>query len=260
MVTASTDGRVNFWSLSNLRDPAESILVGDSVSCFAVAPESETILLGDEYGRMFTVQSSSQTGGQRSSRRQAKKIATSDEKSGEDFGHYGMITSLSTKLLKKGASTRAAGLYKGFLRGSGGLVLSSGVDWTVKLWAPAYSDKPLTSLVSHSYDYMSNVMWSPTHPSLFATASSNGTVGLWNLATSFEEPMTGQDGIVVEPDAMSGRGLNKLKWSLDGRRIAVAASDRLHILSFTEEVTRSKGDEDSKIMNQLLARGLIERQ
>ena len=259
MATTSTDGRVNFWSLANLRDPAESIQVGDSVSCFAVAPESEALILGDEHGRMYTVQSSSQSGGQRTSRRQPKKLATSDA-DGESFCHYGMVTSLSTKILKKGSTSRAAGLSKGFLRGVGGLVLSSGVDWTIKLWAPAYSDKPLVSLVSHSYDYMSDVMWSPAHPSLFATASSNGTVGLWNLATSFEEPMTGQDGIVVEPDAMSGRGLNKLRWSLDGRRIAVASSDRVHILNLTEEVTRSKGDEDSKLMNQLLSRGLIERQ
>lgn len=258
-MTASTDGRVNFWSLANLRDPAESIQVGDSVSCFGVAPESETLLLGDEYGKMFTVQSSSQSGGQRSSRRQAKKLVTADAE-GENFGHYGMITSLSTKILKKGAASRAAGLSKGFLRGNGGLILSSGVDWTVKLWAPAYSEKPLLSLVSHTYDYMSDVMWSPTHPSLFATASSNGTIGLWNLAASFEEPMTGQDGIVVEPDAMSGRGLNRLKWSSDGRRIAVASSDRVHMLNLSEEVTRFKGDEEGKVINQLLARGLIERQ
>ena len=71
-------------------------------------------------------------------------------------GHYGMVTSLSTKSQK--ASARA-GLSKGFLRGSGGMFLSAGVDWTVKMWAPAYGDKPLLSLVSHSYDYMSDVKW-----------------------------------------------------------------------------------------------------
>jgi len=255
-VTSSLDGRVNFWSLANLREPAESLQVGDSVSCFAVSPESEALLLGDEHGAVYSVPSAQ---GQRASRRQAKKLDTTDEE-GENFGHYGMVTSLSTKKLKKGAASRAAGLSKGFLRGSGGLVLSSGVDWTVKLWAPAYTDKPLLSLVSHSYDYMSDVMWSPTHPSLFATASSNGTVGLWNLATSFEEPITEQEGIVVEPDALSGRGLNRLKWSPDGRRMAVASSDRVHVLSLAEDVTRTKGDEDTKIMNQLLTRGLIDRQ
>jgi dynein intermediate chain, cytosolic len=250
---------VNFWSLSNLREPGESVQVGESVSCFAVAPESETLLLGDEHGAIYAAPTSSQSGGQRSSRKQVRKLDATDSE-GETLGHFGMVTSLSTKVLKKGAASRVAGLSKGFLRGSGGLVLSSGVDWTVKLWAPAYSDSPLLSLVSHSYDYMSDVKWSPMHPTLFATASSNGTIGFWNLASSFETPITGQDGIVVEPDAMSGRGLNRLQWSSDGRRLAVASADRVHVLGLSEEVTRSKGDEDTKMMNELMARGLIGRQ
>ena len=113
-------------------------------------------------------------------------------------------------------------------------------------------------MVSHSYDYMSDAKWSPQHPSLFATASSNGTIGLWNLATSLEEPITGQDGgIVVEPEAMSGRGLNKLQWSADGRRMAVASGDRVHVISLTDEVARPKGDEDAKTMNHFTARGLL---
>lgn len=263
MVTSSTDGRVNFWSLASLREPVESIQVGESVSCFAVAPESESLILGDENGALFAVSSSSQSTGQRSSRKHARKLDSTNAE-GENFGHYGMVTSVSTKTLKKGTSSSAnaqsAGLSKGFLRGVGGLVLSSGVDWTVKLWHPVYSESPLLSMVSHSYDYMSHVQWSPSHPSLFATASSNGTVGLWNLATSMEEPLTGQDGLVIEPDAMSGRGLNKLKWSTDGRRMAVASADRVHVLGFTEDVIRPKGDEESKVMNQLMTRGLISRQ
>jgi len=255
-VTSSTDGRVNFWSLANLREPGESTQVGDSVSCFTVSPESESLLLGDEYGAMYTVQSSLQSGGQRSSRKQVRKFETANEE-GENLGHFGMVTSLSSKIQKKGSTSHVSGMSKGFLRGSGGLILSSGVDWTIKLWSPAYSDAPLTSFVSHSYDYMSDVKWSPSHPSLFATASSNGTVGLWNLASSFEEPVTGQDGIVVEPDALSGRGLSKLRWSMDGRRMAVASGDRVHVLGLSDELVRTKGDEDNKMMNQLMARGLI---
>ena len=153
MVTGATDGRLNFWSLTNLRDPAESLQLGDSVSCLAVAPESETLVCGDEMGNLFTIQSNQTTlggGGQRSKRKVAKL------EPGNDEGHFGMITALSTKTLK--ASARA-GLTKGFLRGSGGLFLSAGVDWSVKLWGPAYTDKPLMSLVSHSYDYMSDVQW-----------------------------------------------------------------------------------------------------
>lgn len=274
LVTAAADGKVNFWSISNLRDPVESLQVGDSASCCAIAPEGESILLGDGNGGLHTIQSASSTQGQRTARRTVRKFdvvssdpgeakeAGGDEKPTSIPGHYGMITSVSTKTIPMGASSRTAGLAKGFLRGSGGLVLTSGVDWSTKLWAPAYSDQPLMSWVSPSYDYMSDVQWSPTHPSMFATASSTGIVGLWNLASSLEEPITGADGIAVEPDAATTgqRGLNKLKWSADGRRMAVAAGDRVHVLSLSEDVVRQKGDEDNRVMSHLVSRGLLERE
>jgi dynein intermediate chain len=85
-------------------------------------------------------------------------------------------------------------------------------------------------------------------------------MALWNLATSLEEPITGNTGLVIDSDAMSGRGLNKLQWAADGRRIAVASGDQVHVVTLTEEVSRPKGDEDVKLMNQLMARGLIGRQ
>lgn len=255
LVTAATDGRVNFWSLANLRDPLESLQVGDSVSSLAVSPETDTLVCGDEMGNLYSISSSQSAigggGSSQRSRRQVRKI-----EAGKSENHFGLITSVSTKKLKAPAR---AGIQKGFLRGSGGLFLTSGVDWTVKMWSPAYTDKPLLSLVSHSYDYMSDVQWSPSHPALMATASSNGTIGLWNFALSLEEPISGSDGIVVEPDGGSGRGLNKLKWSSDGRRMLVASADRVHALVLAEDVVRQKGDEDSRMMNHLLSRGLLDR-
>ena len=225
------------------------------MSCFGVAPESETLLLGVEHGVMHSISTSE---GQRSSRKHLRKLDSTDEE-GDALGHYGMVTSISTKVLKSGSTLRTAGLSKGFLRGTGGLVLTSGVDWTVKLWSPAYSDAPLMSFVSHSYDYLCDAKWSPVHPSLFAAASSNGTVDFWNIASSMEVPMTGKEGIVVEPD-VAQRGLNRIEWSADGRRIAVASGDLLHVLNITDDLARPKGDEDQKIMSHLIARGLVTRQ
>lgn len=97
---------------------------------------------------------------------------------------------------------------------------------------------------------------------MFATASSTGSVSLWNLASSLEEPITGVDGIVVDPEAATTgkRGLNKLKWSSDGRRMMVASGDRVHVLSLSEDVVRQKGDEDSRVMAHLVSRGLLERE
>jgi dynein intermediate chain len=144
-LTAATDGKVNFWSLANLRDPAESVQVGGNISCLAVAPESHSLVCGDESGSLHFVQSQA-AGASRSSRRPIRKTQAE---------HFGMVTSVGTKP----KATGRAGLAKGFLRGPGGLILSTGVDWTVKLWAPAYTDKPLLSLVSHSYDYMCDAQW-----------------------------------------------------------------------------------------------------
>lgn len=160
--------------------------LGDnSASCCTICPESESLLLGDGNGGLHTIQSASSTTtvgqGQRSARRTLRKFDVSsgeptissskslkqaeenDGQSGSNAkaipGHFGMITSVSAKQIAMGATSRSAGLSKGFLRGSGGLVLTSGVDWTTKLWAPAYSDEPLMSWVSNSYDYMSDVQW-----------------------------------------------------------------------------------------------------
>lgn len=252
LVTAATDGRVNFWSLANLRDAAESLQVGGNISCLSVAPESNTLVCGDESGALHTIQSTATGGAQRSTRRPVRTL-----EAGDGEGHFGMVTAVATKPLQ-GTSASRSGLSKGFLRGAGGLVLSSGVDWTTKLWAPAYTDKPLLSFVSHSYDYMCDVQWSPTHPSLFATASSNGSMGLWNLASSLDEPVSGSEGIVVEPDAASGRGLNKLKWSSDGRRMLAASADRVHVLNMSEDALRQKGDEDTRMMHNLTSRGMLE--
>jgi dynein intermediate chain len=110
---------------------------------------------------------------------------------------------------------------------------------------------------------------SPVHPSIFATASSNGTLNLWNLATSLDQPISGSDGIQLDdnpttssPDATpnpEGRnGLNRLKWSADGRRLAVASGDQLHVLGVGDDLWKSKGDEESRVMSNLTSRGLIQ--
>ena len=104
---------------------------------------------------------------------------------------------------------------------------------------------------------------SPVNPSIFATASSNGTLNLWNLATTLDQPISGTEGIQIndhDPDSTScPDGINRLRWSADGRRIAVASGDQLHVLSVSEEIYKSKGDEESRMMNHLTSRGLIQQ-
>ena len=112
---------------------------------------------------------------------------------------------------------------------------------------------------------------SPVHPSIFATASSNGTINIWNLASTLDQPVSGTEGIPIDnsnssstsggDSTMSSRqGLNRLQWSADGRRMAVASGDKLHVLGVGEEVWKSKGDEDGRVMHNLLSRGLIQEE
>jgi len=285
LVTACSDGKVNYWSPSNLRDPAETIMIpGSNISSIAVAPESQSLLLGDESGAVHCIVSSA-SASNRSSARRVRRLddtttttdtttdtTTKEQKDNAPDGgssrHYGMVTGLSTKsssmLQRKGSGGANVGvsLARGFVTGANGLALSCGVDWTTKLWAPAYTDKPLMNLLSHSYDYMCDVQWSPVHPSIFATASSNGTLGLWNLATSLDEPITGPDGVSVEDGAggdapSSSHALNKIKWSQDGRRIVAASYDTLHVFGMAEEVWKPNADDETRMMNNLKGRGLL---
>ena len=106
---------------------------------------------------------------------------------------------------------------------------------------------------------------SPVHPSIFATASSNGTVNIWNLASSLDQPVSGTEGIPIDnstagDSSSTTTGLNRLQWSADGRRMAVASGDKLHVLCVGEEAWKSKGDEEGRTMSQLRSRGLIQEE
>jgi WD domain, G-beta repeat. len=156
-VSASSDGTINFWSFTNLIEPAETMVIpGAHISSISVVPSSQTLLVGDENGSIYAVMSQSSSGS-RSVKRSIVNLGNPKSNQSDSPGHYGNVTGLSTKHILKGDNT--VGISKGFPRGINGLFLSCGVDWTTKLWAPAYSDKPLLNFLSHSYDYMSDVQW-----------------------------------------------------------------------------------------------------
>mmetsp|Transcript_22859 Transcript_22859/g.47702 ORF Transcript_22859/g.47702 Transcript_22859/m.47702 type:complete len:819 (-) Transcript_22859:189-2645(-) len=297
LVTASSDGKVNYWSVSNLREPMEHVQVNANLSCLETLRGSsnteEGVVCGDERGGIHTIVAGTGRDGSSSSKRVVKTLHPGGVMGGSDpasapalmeedadaeelseMGHYGMVTAVATRPTvpqlnspragNKETTSSAMGMSKGFLRGAGGLMVTTGVDWSTKLWAPAYSNGgPLMSFLSNSYDYMCDVQWSPIHPSIFATASSNGTLNIWNLATSLDQPISGTDGIPIDggsadDSATSRQGLNRLQWSADGRRMAVASGDKLHVLGVGEDVWKSKGDEEGRVMHNLVSRGLIQ--
>ncbi len=145
------------------------------------------------------------------------------------------------------------------------LLLTASFDWTVKLWAPppatpaddpdvsslALPPKPLLEFRGGDYDYVSDVKWSPTHPCVFALASSSGTLSVYDLSRSTSEPrgscnvvseaVSSEDSLSSSSSSSSSSSLssasssnrmpssskgtrkkaplNKLEWSSDGSRI-----------------------------------------
>jgi dynein intermediate chain len=95
------------------------------------------------------------------------------------------------------------------------LLLSASMDWTAKLWNFKLSPHPLLSF-EHAADYVFDVQWSPKHPALFATADGEGFLDLWHLNRDFEAP--------VARTRVGERALSKVRFSNDGRRIAVGDS------------------------------------
>jgi WD40 repeat protein len=128
------------------------------------------------------------------------------------------------------------------------LLLSSSLDWTVRLWDLKNFSTPLLEFSTPSYDYVCDVQWSPVHPAMFVTATSGGRLALWNLSRSTTEPVdavsvVGADvadvsaGGVSAAAASSGaasaggagagagaaglqlRALNKVVWAKDGQSL-----------------------------------------
>lgn len=180
------------------------------------------------------------------------------------------------------------------------LLLTCSFDWTVKLWAPpvhaepvplestpigglssqgddtslALPRKPLLEFRGGDYEYVSDVSWSPTHPCVFAIASSGGLVSLWDLSHSTAEPW-GSCNVVSEAlssseetstpnrtPGSSGRAtnksrapLNKLEWSSDGARIIVGDSlGMLYVVNVSKDLTTCSPEAAAKVEDLILSR------
>ncbi len=112
----------------------------------------------------------------------------------------------------------------------GELLLSSSMDWTVKLWCPNTRLDPLVTFES-SQEYVYDARWSPTHPGIFSSCDAEGYVDIWNINGNRETPLARKQ--VTE----GGIPLNSLRWSNDGRRMVVGDSQgHVTLLSCDQEV------------------------
>jgi dynein intermediate chain len=112
------------------------------------------------------------------------------------------------------------------------LMLSTSMDWTIKLWYPKneISDQPIFTFES-SQEYVYDVQWSPVHPSVFAAVDGDGFIDVWDINKDTEQPLARKKAFENAQGAGGyrendqDRALSTLKWSTDGRRIAIGDSD-----------------------------------
>lgn len=120
--------------------------------------------------------------------------------SGNRYDRAGAKAGLVQNEVWRGHSGPITGID--FHPGEGGvdlsdLVLTSSVDWTVKLWraggnAPKVAAGSGTSFISplksfeEADDYIYDVRWHPIHPALFGSVDGAGRFDLWNLNEDVE--------------------------------------------------------------------------
>uniref|UniRef100_A0A8B9D1D9 Dynein cytoplasmic 1 intermediate chain 2 n=2 Tax=Anser TaxID=8842 RepID=A0A8B9D1D9_9AVES len=213
LISISTDGKICSWSLDMLSQPQDSMeLVHKQSKAVAVTCMSFPIgdvnnfVVGSEEGSVYTAC------------RHGSKAGIS-----EMFeGHQGPIT---------GIHCHAAVGPVDFSH----LFVTSSFDWTVKLWTTK-NNKPLYSFEDNS-DYVYDVMWSPTHPALFACVDGMGRLDLWNLNNDTEVPTA---SITVEGNP----ALNRVRWTHSGREIAVGDSEgQIVIYDVGEQIAVPRSDE-----------------
>ncbi|KAI4886656.1 hypothetical protein NFI96_012779 [Prochilodus magdalenae] len=221
LISISTDGKMCSWSLDMLSTPQDSLeLVFKQSKPVAVTSMSfplgdvNNFVVGSEDGTVYTAC------------RHGSKAGIS-----EMFeGHHGPVTGLDCHT--------AAGPVD-----FSHLFVTSSFDWTVKLWSTR-NTKPLYSFEDNS-DYVYDVMWSPTHPALFACVDGVGHLDLWNLNNETEVPTA---SVTVE----GSPALNRVRWANSGREVAVGDSDgQVHIYDVGEQIAVPRQDEWTRFVRTL---------
>uniref|UniRef100_A0A8C9W017 Dynein cytoplasmic 1 intermediate chain 2 n=1 Tax=Scleropages formosus TaxID=113540 RepID=A0A8C9W017_SCLFO len=220
LISISTDGKMCSWSLDMLSQPQDSLELVFKQSK-AVAVTSMSFPLGDVNN--FVV--GSEDGSVYTACRHGSKAGIS-----EMFeGHHGPITGIH-------CHTATGPLDFSHL------FVTSSFDWTVKLWSTK-NNKPLYSFEDNS-DYVYDVMWSPTHPALFACVDGVGHLDLWNLNNDTEVPTA---SITVEGNP----ALNRVRWAHSGREVAVGDSDGQILIYDIGEVSFPRNDEWTRFARTL---------
>ena len=235
IISASTDGVVCGWSVDMLSQPQEFLELASPPPCktddLAVTsmafPQSDPtyFLAGTEEGSIYPCHRYDRAG--------AKAGVDARVKYG---GHAAPVMSLDFHPTKGQIDL-------------GDLVLSSSVDWSVKLWKvrPPAATGPSNTLTPGApqqvapildiarEDLVYDARWSPVKPSVFGLVDGAGSLEIWDINIDVEVPVQkvspsdSKRGAFANMGAGLGymnRSLNKLAWEKnEGKRVAVGGMD-----------------------------------
>lgn len=248
LVSVSTDGMLCHWDVSGLQEPLitvflnypspQSLLpghfdIGDADSkgplnvCSMAFEQTETttnILFGTGSGQVF---------------RSNLPYRATNPPINELNAHLGLVTAIQPHCSQ--------------MKNHKSLLLTSSLDWTVKLWNLNNMDMPILEFYTPDYDYVCDVEWSPANFAIFSTITSGGRLTLWNVSQSTTTPL---DEIMVteedndekdKKDMNPGSGgrnikhaLTKSVWSKDGLSILVGDSmGKVHCININKSQVES---------------------
>lgn len=224
IISVSTDGNLCVWSVDMLAQPQESLTltnphptkfddVAPTTMAFPAA-DPTYFLIGSEEGPIYPC---------------------------HRYDRAGAKAGIDSRVAYKGHAAPVMSVDFHPPRGPvdlGDLVLSSSLDWSVKLWkvrAPAATSTivepqgtavaPLLELVREDVVY--DAAWSPVRPGVFALVDGAGNLEIWDLSIETEIPITKiSPSQRKEGRTMLSKSLNKVAWEpSEGRRLATGGID-----------------------------------
>lgn len=202
IITIDTDGKLCNWNLTNLSEPVESFQLRKtnskdvSIQCMALSKliNPNSIICGSEDGSLYQTMIKTNKPG---------TILSTFQNA-----HNGYITSLDYHPIND-------------------CFLSSGADWTIKLWVPNPLANSFTLLYTFesSENYVIGVAWHPVHPGIFAAIDADSRLIIYDLTNSnCQTPLcrintscsTSTNSIPNTSDIPTC-----ISWSLDGTRLFI---------------------------------------